>query len=92
MEPQAGVRGGRMRQVLWERGFMELRILAGLLQRSQVTGVWVCPDWWKIIRDIRLDVYWGEIKIFNFVRYIAKENLSVLSSRVPNKQGWEFRK
>ena len=44
------------------------------------------------MRDIRLDVYWGEIKNFNFVRYIAEEILSVLSSRVPNKQGWEFRK
>ena len=40
------------------------------------------------MRDIRLDVYWGEIKkIFNFVRYIAEEILSVLSSKSTQQTG-----
>ena len=39
------------------------------------------------MRDIRLDVYWGEIKNFNFVRYIAEEILSVLSSKSTQQTG-----
>ena len=44
-----------------EASVMGKRIYGAL---RRVTGVWVCPDWWKIMRDIRLDVYWGEIKNF----------------------------
>ena len=39
------------------------------------------------MRDIRLDVYWGEIKNFNFVRYIAEEILSVLSRKSTQQTG-----
>ena len=39
------------------------------------------------MRDIRLDVYWREIKNFNLVRYIAEEILSVLSSKSTQQTG-----